>query len=170
MFFRYFSYFSSPASDTFHICRYITVKLRTASPVIFTATSFQCPKRERRLMYSSARFTPPVKATFPSITTIFLWSRLFWEVDKKGTIGANILALIPYSSSSLGYRSGSSTIEHIPSYITRTSTPSFTFSFRISSTVSHITPRSMIKYSRKINFSAFFNSASRSSNLSSPTG
>ena len=36
-----------------------------------TPVSFQYPKRSRRLMYSSARLIPPVKAVCPSITVIF---------------------------------------------------------------------------------------------------
>ena len=62
-------------SSIAHIFRNISVKLRTASPRSITAVSFQCPKRTTRLMYSSARFTPPVNANCPSITAILRWSR-----------------------------------------------------------------------------------------------
>ena len=47
-----------------------------ASPCSFTPQSSQWPKRSRRFMYSSARFTPPVNATSLSITQILRWSRL----------------------------------------------------------------------------------------------
>ena len=52
------------------------MKPRTASPETMTAVSFQWPWSTRRLIYSSARLIPPVKATRPSTTRIFRWSRL----------------------------------------------------------------------------------------------
>ena len=58
-----------------NICRNIRVKLFTASPFSITAVSFQWPYFSTRLMYSSARFTPPLKAVCPSMTRIFRWSR-----------------------------------------------------------------------------------------------
>ena len=61
-------------------------------------------------------------------------------------------------------------MEHIPSYITLTSTPFFTFSSNKSLMVFHISPSSMIKYSKKIYFSAFFISSSILLYLYSPSG
>ena len=112
-------------------------------------------------IYSSARFIPPVKATLPSITKIFLWSLLFCCVVKKGLAGANGLDLIPNSLNFLKYPIGSLDKEHSPSYITLTSTPSLIFSHNTSRTESHTSPCSIIKYSRKIKFFAFFNSSRR---------
>ena len=43
------------APSAFHICRNMRVKVRTASPVIRMATSFQWPWGWVRLIYSSAR-------------------------------------------------------------------------------------------------------------------
>ena len=146
------------------------VKLCTASPSILIAVSFQCPNRTFLLIYSSARLTPPVNATFPSITQIFRCSRLFWLVERMGTIGPNSLHWIPYSRSCFGYSYGKRLILQVPSYIRRTSTPSFTFLRRTSRTVSHTYPSPIIKYSMKINFSALFSSSIRTGNLSSPSG
>ena len=80
---------------------------------------------------------------------------------KKGLAGANGLDLIPNSLNFLKYPIGSLDKEHSPSYITLTSTPSLIFSHNASSTESHTSPCSIIKYSRKINFFAFFNSSRR---------
>ena len=54
--------------------------------------------------------------------------------------------------------------------MTRISTPSLAFLARISSIRPHITPSSMMKYSRKMNFFAFSSSLSRRAHLSSPCG
>ena len=58
-----------------HICKKMAVRERTASPSSMTAASFQRPNFSTWLMYSSARFTPPVKPTLPSMTSTFRWSR-----------------------------------------------------------------------------------------------
>jgi hypothetical protein len=62
-------------SVIFHIWRNIRVKDLTAFPLSITAVSFQCPWTTSLFIYLSAKFIPPVKAVFPSITMIFLWSR-----------------------------------------------------------------------------------------------
>ena len=54
--------------------------------------------------------------------------------------------------------------------ISRTSTPAAAFSFIISSTAFHIFPSWIIKYSMKINFSAFRSSRSSAAQKSSPRG
>ena len=58
----------------------------------------------------------------------------------------------------------------MPSYSTRTSTPARTFSSSTFSTRPHMVPSSMMKYSRKMNRSAFSSSASSASNFASPEG
>ena len=58
----------------------------------------------------------------------------------------------------------------MPSYINRTSTPSDTLRSRISRMLSHISPRSTIKYSMKMKRFAFSSSFFMSSNISSPSG
>ena len=63
-----------PLANSPHL-QNIRVKLFTASPFSMTAVSFQWPCFTMWLIYSSARFTPPLKATRPSMTRIFRWSR-----------------------------------------------------------------------------------------------
>ena len=58
----------------------------------------------------------------------------------------------------------------MPSYMTLTSTPSFTFSSSTFRILSHMYPRSTIKYSMKIKCRAALSSLMRASNLSSPSG
>ena len=58
-------------------------------------------------MYSSARFTPPVKAVVPSTTMILRWSRLFITRFSHGTKGLKAKAWMPSASSCFQYRPGS---------------------------------------------------------------
>ena len=66
---------------------------QTASPRTRMPQSFQCPKRSISLMYSSARLTPPVKPTFPSMIMSLRWSRLLSLPESTGIKGLNTCAL-----------------------------------------------------------------------------
>ena len=78
----------------------------TASPRSISPQSFQWPKRSRRLMYSSAKLTPPVKPTLPSIIMSFLWSRLLSRPESTGTKGLKTLAWMPSFPKYLSYPEG----------------------------------------------------------------
>ena len=73
----------------------MTVMDHTASPRRRMALSFQWPNRTRRLIYSSARFIPPVKPTFPSMMHSFRWSRLFIRRVSTGTSRLNTRHWMP---------------------------------------------------------------------------
>ena len=114
---------------------------------------------------------PPVKAVFPSTTRIFRWSRLLSRRDRMGTKGLKTQHWMPVRfSSSAAYSRGRVNMQPMSSYIRRTSTPSLTFSVRMSRMVSHMTPSSMMKYSRNIYRSAFLSSSTIRAKQSSPRG
>ena len=76
------------------------MKFQAPSPSSRTPVSFQWPKRTFLLMYSSAMLMPPVKATLPSITRIFRWSRWFMASESTGMNRLKAMHFTPSRSSS----------------------------------------------------------------------
>ena len=119
-------------------------------------------------IYSSERFIPPLYATLPSITIIFLWSRLLScdFIKRNGLKGTHFIPFSPsFKASAREY------VAILPrsSYIILTSTPCAAFLAIISTTVLRNLPFCKIKYSAKMYFSAFSSSLHISANISSPT-
>ena len=129
---RYFLKSSSHLLMPSQRVRNILVRLHTASPLIIIAVSFQCPYTVFTLIYSSARLTPPVKPTLPSITHIFLWSLLLYLLSSMLLKVLNSKHLIPAFLKSLTISTGALAMLPRLSYINLTSTPLDAFSLRIS--------------------------------------